>query len=148
MVQKTDVPANNADETMRSTCRIISAYVGKNTISASDVPEMIKLVYSTLSTLGSGGHGEAPPNNQKPAVPVRKSITPDYIICLEDGKKLKMLKRYLRTRYKMTPEEYRAKWNLPLDYPIVAPNYAARRSEFAKKIGLGRRPAPAKRRRR
>ena len=109
---------------------------------------MIKSVYGTLSGLSGGAQGEAPPTNQKPAVPVKKSITPDFIICLEDGKKLKMLKRYLRTRYKMTPDEYRAKWNLPVDYPIVAPNYAARRSEFAKKIGLGRRqPAPKKRQR-
>jgi len=138
----------DADEIMKSACRIISAYVSKNPISASEVPEMIKTVYNTLSTIAAGGQGDAPPNNQKPAVPIRKSITPDFIICLEDGKKLKMLKRYLRTRYKMTPEEYRAKWNLPLDYPIVAPNYAAKRSEFAKKIGLGRRQAPPRRRRR
>lgn len=148
MAQKTEATATDADEIMKSACRIISAYVSKNPISASEVPDMIKTVYATLLTLGSGGHGDAPQTNQKPAVPIRKSITPDYIICLEDGKKLKMLKRYLRTRYKMTPEEYRLKWNLPIDYPIVAPNYAARRSEFAKKIGLGRRPAPPKRRRR
>ena len=148
MAQKTEAPATDADEIMKSACRIISAYVSKNPISASEVPEMIKTIYGTLSALGAGGHGETPPNNQKPAVPIRKSITPDYIICLEDGKKLKMLKRYLRTRFKMTPEEYRAKWNLPVDYPIVAPNYAAKRSEFAKKIGLGRRQAPPRRRRR
>jgi predicted transcriptional regulator len=148
MAQKTDVPATDTDEIMKSACKIISAYVSKNPIAASEVPEMIKTIYGTLLVLGSGGHGETPPTNQKPAVPIRKSVTPDYIICLEDGKKLKMLKRYLRTRYKMTPEEYRAKWSLPVDYPIVAPNYAARRSEFAKKIGLGRRQAPQKRRRR
>jgi len=147
MAQKTEGAAADADEIMRSACRIISAYVSKNPIAASEVPEMIKTVYATLSALGSGGSSETQVTNQKPAVPVRKSVTPDYIICLEDGKKLKMLKRYLRTRYKMTPEEYRAKWNLPLDYPIVAPNYAAKRSEFAKKIGLGRWQAPKRRRR-
>jgi predicted transcriptional regulator len=148
MVQKTESPAADSDELMRSACRIIAAYVSKNPISASEVPEMIKSIYGTLSVLSGGGQGESPPTNQKPAVPIKKSITPDFIICLEDGKKLKMLKRYLRTRYKMTPDEYRAKWNLPLDYPIVAPNYSTRRSEFAKKIGLGRRkPAPKRRRR-
>ena len=148
MVQKTEALAADSDELMRSACRIIAAYVSKNPISASEVPEMIKSIYGTLSVLSGSGPGEVPPTSQKPAVPIKKSITPDYIICLEDGKKLKMLKRYLRTRYKMTPDEYRAKWNLPLDYPIVAPNYAARRSEFAKKIGLGRRqPAPKKRQR-
>jgi predicted transcriptional regulator len=148
MIQKTESPAADSDELMRSACRIIAAYVSKNPISASEVPEMIKSIYGTLSGLAGGGQGEAQPTNQKPAVPIKKSITPDFIICLEDGKKLKMLKRYLRTRYKMTPDEYRAKWNLPVDYPIVAPNYAARRSEFAKKIGLGRRqPAPKKRQR-
>jgi predicted transcriptional regulator len=146
MIQKTESPAADSDELMRSACRIIAAYVGNNPISASEVPEMIKSIYGTLSGLAGGVGGEAPPTNQKPAVPIKKSITPDYIICLEDGKKLKMLKRYLRTRYKMTPDEYRAKWSLPVDYPIVAPNYAARRSEFAKKIGLGRRgPVPKKR---
>ena len=148
MVQKTESPAADSDELMRSACRIIAAYVSKNPISASEVPEMIKSIYGTLSVLSGGGQGESPPTNQKPAVPIKKTITPDFIICLEDGKKLKMLKRYLRTRYKMTPDEYRAKWNLPLDYPIVAPNYSTRRSEFAKKIGLGRRkPAPKRRRR-
>ena len=148
MIQKTESPAADSDELMRSACRIIAAYVSKNPISASEVPEMIKSIYGTLSGLSGSGPGEAAPTNQKPAVPIKKSITPDFIICLEDGKKLKMLKRYLRTRYKMTPDEYRAKWNLPLDYPIVAPNYAARRSEFAKKIGLGRRQPTPKRRRR
>jgi predicted transcriptional regulator len=86
------------------------------------------------------------PTNQVPAVSIRKSVTPDFVICLEDGKKLKMLKRYLRSRYKLSPEAYRAKWGLPLDYPMVAPNYSARRSEFAKKIGLGRIPAAVRRR--
>jgi predicted transcriptional regulator len=94
-----------------------------------------------LGGLSGAAHGEAA-TTQKPAVAVKKSITPEYIICLEDGKKLKMLKRYLRSNYNLTPEEYRAKWGLPADYPMVAPNYAAQRSEFAKKIGLGKN-APA-----
>ncbi len=145
--EKTESSTGNSEEVLRSACRIVSAYASKNPLPASEIGEMIRSVHSTLSGLSGSGSGDVP-NNQKPAVPVRKSVTPDYIICLEDGKKLKMLKRYLRTRYKLTPEEYRAKWNLPVDYPIVAPNYAARRSEFAKKIGLGRRPAAPKRRRR
>jgi predicted transcriptional regulator len=98
---------------------------------------MIKSVHGTLGGLVGASQGELP-TAQKPAVPIKRSVTPDYIVCLEDGKKLKMLKRYLRSNYNMTPEEYRAKWGLPADYPMVAPNYAAQRSEFAKKIGLGR----------
>ena len=126
---------------------IVRAYIGNNRVSASEVVSLVKDVHTTLAGLVPPG-GEHATIAQKPAVPIKKSITPDFIICLEDGKKLKMLKRYLRTRYKMTPDEYRAKWNLPLDYPIVAPNYSTRRSEFAKKIGLGRRkPAPKRRRR-
>ncbi len=97
---------------------------------------MIKSIHATLGGLASGVPGEVA-TTQKPAVNMKKSITPEYVICLEDGKKLKMLKRYLRTRYGLSPEEYRAKWGLPADYPMVAPNYAAQRSEFAKKIGLG-----------
>src|SRR5436305_15097417 len=108
---------------------------------------MIKSVHSTLGGLGGTSQGEAP-TAQKPAIPVKRSITPEYIVCLEDGKKLKMLKRYLRSNYKLSPEQYRAKWGLPADYPMVAPNYAAQRSEFAKKIGLGRTPPASKGRRR
>jgi len=109
---------------------------------------MIKNIHATLGAL-STGHNVEVAAPLKPAISVKKSITPDYIICLEDGKKLKMLKRYIRTRYGLSPEEYRAKWGLPADYPLVAPNYAARRSEFAKKIGLGRRTAtPPKRKKR
>jgi predicted transcriptional regulator len=107
---------------------------------------MIKTVHGTLGGLAAATPGEAA-TSQKPVVPVKRSVTPDYIICLEDGKKLKMLKRYLRSNYNMTPEEYRAKWGLPADYPMVAPNYAAQRSEFAKKIGLGRATAAPNRRR-
>lgn len=136
------------DALLEAACRIVAAYVRNNPLPPAEVSAMIKNIHTTLSSLGSGLQAEAA-TAQKPAISVRKSITPDYIICLEDGKKLKMLKRYLRTRYGMSPEEYRAKWGLPADYPLVAPNYAARRSEFAKKIGLGRRPsAPPKRKKR
>ncbi|MEE8438399.1 MAG: MucR family transcriptional regulator [Micropepsaceae bacterium] len=133
-----------SDEILKFASDIVAAYVGNNPISASDVPEMIKTVHGTLGTLATASQRDAP-TAQKPAVPVKRSITPDYIICLEDGKKLKMLKRYLRSTYRMTPEEYRTKWGLPVDYPMVAPNYAAQRSEFAKKIGLGRSPSSGRR---
>ncbi|MCJ9430393.1 MucR family transcriptional regulator [Kordiimonas sp. A6E486] len=116
---------------------IVTAYVSNNTVSSGDLPDVIKTVYSTLTNLGTDQQTTA--NQQTPAVPIKKSYTNDYIICLEDGKKLKMLKRYLRSRYDLSPEEYRAKWGLPADYPMVAPSYAARRSEFAKKIGLGKK---------
>jgi predicted transcriptional regulator len=136
------------DLVLEAACRIVAAYVRNNHLSTADLPQIIKNVHGTLGSLGGTVQAEVQ-TQQKPAVSVRKSITPDYIICLEDGKKLKMLKRYLRTRYKMSPEEYKAKWGLPSDYPLVAPNYAARRSEFAKQIGLGRRQAtPPKRKRR
>jgi len=122
---------------LRMTADIVSAYVSKNVLPAQQIPEVISTVYGSLTGLQSGPKLQAaePP---KPAVPIRKSVTPEYIVCLEDGKKLKMLKRHLRSTYNMTPDEYRAKWGLPADYPMVAPNYAAQRSEFAKKIGLGR----------
>jgi len=116
---------------------IVSAYVSQNEIAKGDLPDLISTVYNSLAEVQSEGAGGLI-SDQKPAISVRRSITPDFIICLEDGKKLKMLKRYLRTNYNMTPEEYRAKWNLPHDYPVVAPNYAKQRSEFAKNIGLGR----------
>lgn len=116
---------------------IVSSYVGNNKIDIGDLPQLIQLVFNTLEKLDKNIVLQA--TNQKPAVSIKKSYTDDFIICLEDGKKLKMLKRYLRTQFKMTPEDYRLKWNLPQDYPMVAPSYAARRSEFAKKIGLGKR---------
>ena len=122
---------------LRMTAEIVSAYVSKNVLPAQQIPEVINTVFTSLTGL-NGAPNEAPQEPQKPAVPIRKSVTPEYIVCLEDGKKLKMLKRHLRSTYNMTPDEYRAKWNLPPDYPMVAPNYAAQRSEFAKKIGLGR----------
>lgn len=117
---------------------IVAAYVGGNSLPASQVPEVIRNVHDALAGLESD-EVKAPVEPLKPAVPIRRSVTPDYIVCLEDGKKLKMLKRHLSATYNMTPAEYRAKWNLPADYPMVAPNYAARRSEFARQIGLGRK---------
>jgi predicted transcriptional regulator len=123
---------------LRMAVDIVSAYVSNNSVSAGQVPEIINTIYGSLSALnGQPVTGTAEP--LKPAVSVRRSVTPEYIICLEDGKKLKMLKRHLRASYGMTPDEYRTKWGLPPDYPMVAPNYAEQRSAFAKKIGLGRK---------
>ena len=115
---------------------IVSAYVSNNTVPAHELPAIIAEVYSALQKT-NGGVVELAPEPVKPAVPVKKSVTPEYIVCLEDGKKFKSLKRHLRTQYNMSPEEYREKWGLPSDYPMVAPNYAAARSELAKKMGLG-----------
>ncbi|MBK18326.1 MAG: transcriptional regulator [Rhodospirillaceae bacterium] len=125
-------------EVLKMAVEIVSAYVSNNTVGAAQVPEVINTVYTSLSSLNdqSADSGAEPP---KPAVSIRRSVTPDYIVCLEDGKKLKMLKRHLRASYGMTPDEYRAKWGLPPDYPMVAPNYAEQRSNFAKRIGLGRK---------
>lgn len=123
------------EEILKLVTEIVAAYVSKNPVPAEDLPNVIKSVHATLG--GFQGAPE-PALTRAPAVPVKKSVTPDYIVCLEDGKKLKMLKRYLRAQYGLTPEAYRAKWNLPADYPMTAPNYAARRSEFAKQIGLGK----------
>lgn len=128
------------DETylIEMTTEIVSSFVSNNPLPTTALPELIRAVHTTLGELIEEA-GEEP--RPEPAVPINKSITPDYIICLEDGRKLKMLKRYLRSRYDMTPEEYRARWNLPPDYPMVAPNYAKKRSQFAKEIGLGRKPS-------
>ncbi len=142
-----DVIAGRSDELLKLAAEIVAAYVSNNSVAANDLPAMIKSVHTALGGLSSGASTEMA-TSQKPAVTIKKSITPEYIVCLEDGKKLKMLKRYLRSRYNLSPEEYRAKWGLPTDYPMVAPNYAAQRSEFAKKIGLGRSSPPAKGRRR
>lgn len=125
------------EEGLQMVADIVTAYVSHNPLPSSHLPEVIATVYESLAKLGAGGQEEAVVT-QKPAVPIKRSITDDYIICLEDGKQLKMLKRYLRTKYNMTPEQYRAKWNLPADYPMVAPGYSRRRSQFAKDIGLGR----------
>ncbi|MCF8480170.1 MAG: MucR family transcriptional regulator [Rhodospirillum sp.] len=126
------------DDILKLAVSVVSAYVSQNSVPASQIPELIQTTFRTLNALEPHSM-EAKAEALKPAVSVKKSITPEYLICLEDGKKLKMLKRHLRTNYDMTPEDYRAKWNLPNDYPMVAPNYALQRSEFAKKIGLGRK---------
>lgn len=126
--------AMSRGDALHLTTDIVSAFVSNNSVHADQLQELLQNTFATLLGLGNAGEG---PTNQKPAVAVKKSVTDDYIICLEDGKKLKMLKRYLRTQYEMSPEDYRRKWNLPADYPMVAPNYAKRRSEFAKQIGLG-----------
>jgi len=118
------------------TADIVAAYVSNNTVSTADIPALINQVHSALIRVSSGqSEGSAEP--LKPAVSVKKSVTPDYIVCLEDGKKFKSLKRHLRTQYSMTPEQYRDKWDLPTDYPMVAPNYAHARSQLAKQMGLG-----------
>ena len=130
-------PKPAEDDLLRMTAEVVSAYVSNNTLATGQLADVIQAVYNSLRGL-EGQIGEPPPEPLKPAVPIRKSITPDYLVCLEDGKKLKMLKRHLRSTYNMTPDKYRAKWSLPPDYPMVAPKYAEQRSEFAKKIGLGR----------
>lgn len=123
---------------LEMTARIVAAYVANNHVATDDLQTLIANTRNALVAL----HGGSAPTEARaePAVPVRRSITPDYLVCLEDGKKLKMLKRYLRTRHGMTPEEYRQKWDLPSDYPMVAPNYARQRADFARSIGLGRKP--------
>jgi predicted transcriptional regulator len=122
---------------MEMTAQITSAYLSRNQIQQADVGGLVKSVHAALEGI-STGEAEKPFGNTIPAVPVKKSVTEDYIVCLEDGKKLKMLKRYLRSHYDMSPEDYRRKWGLSADYPMVAPAYAKRRSDFAKSIGLGR----------
>ena len=129
------MPKGESDtSTIVMVSEIVSAYVSKNSLPPSELPQLIKTVRDALMSPEQGA-SSAP----EPAVPIKKSIRPDYVICLEDGKKLKMLKRHLRTAYNMSPDEYRQKWGLASDYPMVAPKYAARRSELAKKIGLGRK---------
>lgn len=124
-------------ELVELTSRIVASHVGNNSVPVSDLPELIANVHRALNDLG--GKAKEAEEKPQPAVPVKKSVTSDYIVCLEDGKKLKMLKRHLKTAYNMTPEEYREKWGLPADYPMVAPNYARHRSSLAKQIGLGTR---------
>ena len=139
---ETTVPNMAEEELLRMTADVVAAYVSKNTLPTAQLAEVINAVYGSLKGLESQV-AEPPPEPVKPAVPIRKSITADYLICLEDGKKLKMLKRHLRSTYNMTPDEYRVRWGLAPDYPMVAPNYAEQRSAFAKKIGLGRGAARA-----
>ena len=132
------VDSVSRDDVLRMAVDIVAAYVSSNQVSAGQIPELIHGVFESMNAL-DGPPAELGTALQKPATSIRKSITPEYLICLEDGRKLKMLKRHLRTTYDMTPEEYRAKWNLPPDYPMVSPNYAKKRSQFAKEIGLGRK---------
>ena len=136
----TETPGNSVlsnDELMRMTSEIVSSFVSNNPVTTESLPEVIRSVYRTVSGL-AGTPEKAADEKPKPAVPVGKSVTNDFIVCLEDGRKLKMLKRYLRSRYDMSPDEYRRRWGLGADYPMVAPSYTERRSEFAKKIGLGK----------
>ena len=130
--------SNSNSELLGLTAQIVSAHVSHNPVPASDLPGLIQEVFRTLS--GVGARPAPEPERPQPAVPVKKSITPGYLICLEDGKKLKMLKRHLKTAYNMSPEQYRERWGLPADYPMVAPDYAKHRSSLAKKIGLGTTP--------
>lgn len=133
-----DTEGPSGEDLMRLGAGIVSAYVSRNAVTAEAVPDIIRSVHHALTQLSGGAAPVQPEERPKPAVPVGRSVQHDYIVCLEDGKKLKMLKRYLRSRYNMSPEDYRRRWGLQPDYPMVAPAYAARRSDFAKKIGLGR----------
>ena len=128
----------NRKDLLTLTTEIVSAYLSNNVVTAAEIPVVIEQVFKTLSNVKSEGSAVAADRPQ-PAVPIKRSITPDHLICLEDGKKLKMLKRHLKTAYGMSPEEYKKRWGLPADYPMVAPNYAAQRSRLAKEIGLGTR---------
>jgi predicted transcriptional regulator len=133
-----DVEHPSAEDIMRLGAGIVAAYVSRNAVSADAVPDIIRTVHQALEQLTRGEPHRPLEERPKPAVPIGRSVQHDYIVCLEDGKKLKMLKRYLRSRYNMSPEDYRRRWGLAPDYPMVAPAYAARRSDFAKQIGLGR----------
>ncbi len=128
----------DTSELLELTTEIVSSHVANNTVTVNDLPNLIQQVYNTLATVGKSSTLAA--ERPQPAVPIKRSVTPDFIICLEDGRKLKMLKRHLKTAYNMSPEEYRERWSLTPDYPMVAPNYAKQRSSLAKKIGLGTKP--------
>ena len=131
----------NASDLLALTTEIVAAHVSNNTVAVADLPTLINQVYQSLSTIGTAPPAAA--ERPQPAVSIKKSVHPDYIICLEDGKKLKMLKRHLKTAYDMTPDEYRERWGLGPEYPMVAPNYAKQRSKLAKEIGLGTRARKA-----
>lgn len=133
---------SNLNDLLALTSEIVAAHVSNNTVTVTELPQLINQVYKSLATIGSDPVA-APVERPQPAVSVKKSVFPDYLICLEDGKKLKMLKRHLKTAYDMTPEQYRERWELPADYPMVAPNYARQRSRLAKEIGLGTRSRKA-----
>lgn len=137
MSMEAEPEGRSGEELMRLGADIVAAYVSRNPVAAEAVPDIIRSVYGALEGLNKAPAPVAE-EKLKPAVPISRSIQHDFIVCLEDGKKLKMLKRYLRSRYDLSPEEYRRRWGLPADYPMVAPAYAARRSDFAKQIGLGR----------
>ena len=128
--------AENPKIFLQLTTEVVSSHVSNNKVLVEDLPTLIREVYSTLASVETPADGNA---KRKPAVAIRKSVTPDFIVCLEDGRKLKMLKRHLMTTYNLTPQDYRDRWNLPADYPMVSPNYAKQRSNIAKKIGLGKK---------
>jgi len=136
MASETQVIEESTDDVLRWSAEIVAAYVAQNNMPATGLAELIRSVHGALSNISAPP--EVVPERRKPAVPISRSVQHEFIVCLEDGKKLKMLKRYLRSHYDLSPEDYRRKWGLPADYPMVAPVYAARRSDFAKKIGLGR----------
>ena len=127
---------SNPADLLNLTAEIVASHVSNNAVAMDDLPHLIRQVYASLSGVSDGAGGKSA-ERPEPAVPAKKSVQPDYIVCLEDGKKLKMLKRHLMTAYQMTPDQYRMRWGLPADYPMVAPNYASQRSALAKKIGLG-----------
>jgi predicted transcriptional regulator len=141
MVEKVD-PKMDQNELLTLTTDIVASHVANNSVAVADLSHLIQQVYSALAGVGPAWGAAERPN---PAVSIKRSITPDYVICLEDGKKLKMLKRHLKTRYNLSPDEYRERWGLPADYPMVAPNYAKQRSALAKKIGLGTKRRKRKR---
>ncbi|MGK2739586.1 MucR family transcriptional regulator [Tepidicaulis sp. LMO-SS28] len=144
MTNRTEQQGISRAEALELASEIVSAYVSNNAVASAELPALIRTIHDTLLSLG--GNGDTGKTELEPAVPIKKSVTPEFLICLEDGKRLKMLKRYLRSRYNMSPEEYRARWNLPADYPMVAPNYAQQRSKLAKEIGLGQAASGGSRR--
>jgi predicted transcriptional regulator len=136
LTQSEDFDPDTQAMLIQMTSDVVAAYVSNNPVQATDLPSVIQRVHRTMQDLSGSPKAEAP-KDVAPAVSVRKSITPDYLVCLEDGKRFKSLKRHLRSKYNLSPEEYREKWGLPVDYPMVAPNYARQRSDLAKKMGLG-----------
>ncbi|MBX3481732.1 MAG: MucR family transcriptional regulator [Caulobacter sp.] len=138
MADEDGAPGASDADLLQLSSEIVSAYVSRNSVGLSALPELIRDIHQTLSDLDGAPAAQEPAAKQKPAVPISRSVQHDYIVCLEDGKRLSMLKRYLRARYDLSPEEYRRKWGLPPEYPMVAPAYSERRSDFAKKIGLGK----------
>ena len=137
MRDEDEVATNGRGDAMRMTTDIVASFVSNNKVASEELGDLIRTIHKTLTSL-TGDEASSITERPKPAVPINKSIQHDHIVCLEDGKKLKMLKRYLRSTYNMSPDDYRRRWGLPADYPMVAPAYAARRSEFAKSIGLGK----------